>query len=308
MSEIDYSSEGPPFGPIVNGTQIVFYHYLPSQEAGWTFVVLFGLAVVVHIFLLFKFRAWHFLPLVLGSIGMEISEHLDPAMLTSVPGEAFGYYGRVMAHQRPNVAGPFIIQNLLILGMAPLIAATVYMSLGRLIKALDLREHMPISPKLTTAFYIIVDIGCFISQVFGSIMPASGDPEGITMGRNLIIGGLIAQLVALTLFTFSNFHAHHRARRLAMANFETPIALNGSRYFKINYAATLAMLIRALVRGIEYLQGPDGFVMTHEVFLYVFDAAPMVFILVLYVFVHPGRLVRDAGKTKRGIELLESRG
>lgn len=69
MSGVSYDAEGPPFGPIVNGTQIVFYHYLPSQEAGWTFVVIFGLATLIHIFLLFKLRAWHFLPLILGTIG-----------------------------------------------------------------------------------------------------------------------------------------------------------------------------------------------------------------------------------------------
>ncbi|CRK25394.1 hypothetical protein BN1708_003964 [Verticillium longisporum] len=290
MSGVSYDAEGPPFGPIVNGTQIVFYHYLPSQEAGWTFVVIFGLATLIHIFLLFKLRAWHFLPLILGTIG-----------------EAFGYYGRVMAHSRPNVAGPFIIQNLLILGMAPLIAATVYMSLSRVIKALDLREHLPITPRLTTAFYIIVDIGCFVTQVFGSIMPASGDPQGIALGRNLIIGGLIAQLVALSLFTFSNLHAHRCAKRLAMVKVGGPIPLNGSRYFAASYVATLAMLTRALVRGVEYLQGGDGVVMSHEVFLYLFDAVPITLILVLYMFIHPGRLVREAGKKSWGMELLESR-
>ncbi|EEY20914.1 RTM1 [Verticillium alfalfae VaMs.102] len=260
MSGVSYDAEGPPFGPIVNGTQIELL-LRPS----------------------------------------------NPALLTVRARRGVRLLWTSDGHRSPNVAGPFIIQNLLILGMAPLIAATVYMSLGRVIKALDLREHLPISPRLMTTFYIIVDVGCFVTQVFGSVMPASGDPEGIALGRNLIIGGLIAQLVALSLFTFSNFHAHHHARRLAMAKGGGSIPLDGARYFGVSYAATLAMLTRALVRGVEYLQGGDGFVMRHEVFLYLFDAVPITLILALYIFIHPGRLVREAEKKNWGMELLESR-
>ncbi|SPN99071.1 related to 7-aminocholesterol resistance protein [Cephalotrichum gorgonifer] len=286
MPTVSYDAEGPPFGPIVNGTQIVFYHYRPNQEAAWGFVVLFGLAAAGHVFFFFKLRAWHFLPLVLGVIG-----------------QVFGYYARVMAHKNPNIAGPFIMQNLLILGMAPLIAATVYMSLSRIINALDLRDQMFISPKLTTVFYIIVDIGCFVTQVFGSVMPASGDPDGIALGRNLVIGGLIAQLAALSLFLFSTFHAQLRARRSTTKYAENSTLLNGSKYFITTYAITSLMTVRALIRAIEYLQGADGYIMAHEAFLYVFDAAPMVCIPALYIVIHPGRLVRDASKMERGIEL-----
>lgn len=210
-----------------------------------------------------------------------------------------------MAHREPNVAGPFIMQNLLILGMAPMIAATVYMSLGRLIKALDLRQHMAISPKLTTAFYIIVDIGCFGTQVIGSVIPASGDAEGIKLGRNLIIGGLIAQLVALSLFIFSSLHAQVWARRTSARRLGASKSIRSTKYFVANYVAAGAMILRALVRGIEYLQGADGIIISNEVFLYVFDAALMVLIAVLYLFIHPGRLVRDAQRMRTSNEPIE---
>lgn len=177
--------------------------------------------------------------------------------------------------------------------MAPMVAATVYMSLGRYIKALDLRQHMAISPKITTAFYIIVDIGCFGTQVVGSIVPASGDPEGIKLGRTLILGGLIAQMVALSFFLISSLHAQVWARRLAARSIGHSNQVRGSKYFWANYVATTAMIIRAIVRGVEYIQGADGVIIANEAFLYVFDAVPMVLIAVLYLFIHPGRLVRD---------------
>jgi hypothetical protein len=67
---VDYSADKPPFGPILDdGTQVIFYHYLPNDKAAWTFVVFFAIAAVAHIFFFFRLRAWHFLPLILGLIG-----------------------------------------------------------------------------------------------------------------------------------------------------------------------------------------------------------------------------------------------
>lgn len=63
-------SDGP-FGPIVNGTQIVFYHYRPNESAGWAFLVLFAIGAVGHLGYLVWLRAWHFLPFILGCIGMH---------------------------------------------------------------------------------------------------------------------------------------------------------------------------------------------------------------------------------------------
>ena len=60
----------PPFGPILNGTQvIVYYHYHPHKPAALLFVALFGLATLLHLVYLFRLRAWYFIPAILGGIG-----------------------------------------------------------------------------------------------------------------------------------------------------------------------------------------------------------------------------------------------
>jgi len=46
----------------------VIYAYHPSRPAGWTFVVLFGLATVVHLVMMFLYRAAFFIPFVIGGI------------------------------------------------------------------------------------------------------------------------------------------------------------------------------------------------------------------------------------------------
>lgn len=58
-----------PFGPIVNGTQIVFFEYRPNKSAGYAFTALFAVASVGHLIYLIWRRAWFFIPFLLGGIG-----------------------------------------------------------------------------------------------------------------------------------------------------------------------------------------------------------------------------------------------
>lgn len=66
-SRIKMSGDGP-FGPVVNGTQIVFFEYLPNKPAAISFVALFGIVTLFHIIFLFVYRAWFFIPFILGGI------------------------------------------------------------------------------------------------------------------------------------------------------------------------------------------------------------------------------------------------
>lgn len=71
--DVYYPSE-PPFGPVLNGTQvIVFYHYRPNKPAGFALLALFAIATLAHLLYLFRLRAWFFIPLILGGIGASPS-------------------------------------------------------------------------------------------------------------------------------------------------------------------------------------------------------------------------------------------
>lgn len=87
IMSVVYNKTESPFGPIVNGTQIIFFEYLPNEAAAWIFVVLFFLAAVVHLGLLIWLRAWHFLPLTLGAVGPLLPEPLP--VFTSLTGTLF---------------------------------------------------------------------------------------------------------------------------------------------------------------------------------------------------------------------------
>lgn len=62
-----------PFGPVVNGTMVVFYQYRPNQVAGYTFMALFSLATLGHIVYIVRLKTWIFIPFILGGIGEQTS-------------------------------------------------------------------------------------------------------------------------------------------------------------------------------------------------------------------------------------------
>jgi hypothetical protein len=62
-------NDGPPFGPVVNGTMVViFWEYRPSDAAAYLFLALFALATLGHLVYFAWLRAWTFTPFILGGI------------------------------------------------------------------------------------------------------------------------------------------------------------------------------------------------------------------------------------------------
>ncbi|PQE17575.1 hypothetical protein CJF30_00009548 [Rutstroemia sp. NJR-2017a BBW] len=224
---------GPPYGPVLNGTMvIVFWEYRPSDTAALAFVALFALLTVAHIVMMFMYRAWCFIPFILGGIS-----------------ETFGYYERYQAHSQPATLGPWILQNLLILVSAPFLAATVYMSLGRLTSALGGHRSRWLSK-----LYVLLDFVVLISQLAGTVMPASGDAKMVVMAAHIILAGLIVQVVALGGFIVIAWKAYTGLRNGAVE----VMGVKWENYFKALMVVTGLIVVRSLVRMVEYIQGSDG--------------------------------------------------
>ena len=68
------------------------------------------------------------------------------------------------------------------------------------------------------------------------------------------------------------------------------------------YLTSVFIMIRSIVRTVEFLQGYKGYIITHEAFLYVFDALLMLCVLVILNIVHPSEVyaLLRGGKMSRG--------
>ncbi|CAI6341378.1 unnamed protein product [Periconia digitata] len=179
------------------------YPYKPSTVAGWIFLVLFAAGGLVHLCIMGIYRSWSFIPFLLGCAG-----------------EAAGYWARTESHKNIRRGGPYLIQLMLILASAPLLSATIYMTLGRVIRALDAVELAFLSPRWTTKIYVVIDIASFVCQMMGSAMQSSGDPAGVKLGNTIVIAGLGVQLGAFAIFIINTVIVHRRLRGLFAASFD----------------------------------------------------------------------------------------
>ncbi|KAF1354543.1 hypothetical protein EJ07DRAFT_132315 [Lizonia empirigonia] len=261
------------------------YPYNPSDTAAYAFVAMFSTAGFLHLALIFPYRAWFPIPMIIGS-----------AM------EAGSYYLRSQSHNSSHQILPFILPTLLIMGAAPMLAATIYMSLKRIFNALNAAEYVPISMRWVSKLFVLFDVGCFVSQIAGSAMRA--DVSTLGTGTALVMTGLITQVVIFFIFIALTASIHVRLKHDPTNLFEHP-GLSWRRNLWSLYIVSLLFLVRNFVRIIEFKQGDCVFLIGHESMLYLFDGGFVLAIVLALAVVHPVRLSRKAMKTKKecGIEM-----
>ncbi|KAL2007578.1 hypothetical protein VTN00DRAFT_9016 [Thermoascus crustaceus] len=228
----------------------------PSQNAAYAYIVLFGVATAIHFILMFVFRAAFFIPMVIGD-----------AM------EAGGYHGRAWSHRESHSVKAYVLQSLLILSAPPLLSATIYVSLGRIIVSLRAEGYSIIKPRCLTPLFVLVDVVCFVTQMGGAGVQVSGSESLRVAGEKIVLGGLIFQI-----FVFSFF---------------VSIAIKWRRQMWALYVVSVFVLLRNIVRIAQFTEGGTGFINTHEAMIYVFDATLMWLVMVVFGFVHPGKLRKD---------------
>jgi hypothetical protein len=54
------------------------------------------------------------------------------------------------------------------------------------------------------------------------------------------------------------------------------------RHLYVLYVTSALILIRSIFRVVEYLQGNNGYLISHEVFIYVMDALLMAIVMVIF--------------------------
>ncbi|KAL3458274.1 RTA1 like protein [Aspergillus heterothallicus] len=266
------------------------FRYTPSQAAAGLFAGLFFLTTIFHLYQVHKSRAWYFIPFVAGGIFQVV-----------------GYLVRIPAHNNPESVPIFALQALLILLAPPLYAAAIYMVLGRLIRFLGAEGLSLIRVSWMTKIFVTGDVIAFLAQAAGGGLMASDNGNSFETGENITIGGLAVQLVFFTIFMVSCGVFHYRIRKTPTPEAESlpggviprekqgkarRLSLFGVSWETIIvglYVASLLILIRSIFRLVEYVQGNDGYLISHEVFPYVFDGALMFFAMLVMNFYHPSR-------------------
>ncbi|KAL2782980.1 putative RTA1 domain protein [Aspergillus keveii] len=260
-----------------------YYRYDPSLPAALIFTILFGMSSLFHTYQMLRTRTWCFIPFVLGGYF-----------------ECVGYIGRALGHyETPNwTLGPYVIQSLLILVAPALFAASIYMVLGRLILVTGHPEYSIVKPRWLTRFFVSGDVISFLVQAAGAGIMVTGS-NGMKTGEDVVIAGLFIQIAFFGLFIITASVFLWRMQRNQLAARLAGPGLPWRKHLLVMYAACILIMARSVFRVVEYIQGNDGFLLRHEVFLYVFDGVLMFMQIVLLNACHPSEIL-SARKEENG--------
>ncbi|KAL1884034.1 hypothetical protein Daus18300_000143 [Diaporthe australafricana] len=254
------------------------YRYYPSIPAAAIFIALYAIATIAHTAFLVRRKTWSFTPFIIGGIF-----------------ELVGYIGRAISANDIWALGPYIVQSILLLVAPALFAASIYIVLGKIILFVDGERHSIIPQKWLTKVFVAGDVVSFLLQMAGGGIQAAGTLEMLHIGEKIIIVGLFSQIVFFGFFIVVAITFHRRFSKFGQG---TPTKDSGiwRKHIWILYATSGIIMVRSVFRVIEYLMGNNGFLLRHEYFLYIFDAALMFVVMALLLWIHPSELAIAAAK------------
>ncbi|CAG9983982.1 unnamed protein product [Clonostachys byssicola] len=262
------------------------YHYDPNRGAAGAFVALFIICTIFHLYKLVRCRTWFFIPFIIG-----------------LAFEAAGYVGRnISAGETPNwTTGPYVLQSLTLLLGPTLLAASIYMSLGRLIRLLNADRHSLVRTTWLTKVFVLGDVLSFLTQSGGGGMLAKAKTQSdMSMGENIIMGGLFIQIIFFGFFIVVTYIFHRRIV-LSPTPASRSIGVPWPQFLYVMYAASVLIMVRSIFRVAEYAGGYSGPLQSSEAYIYIFDATLMFVVAVLFGIWHPGSMM--AIKEKGAIPL-----
>lgn len=97
---------------------------------------------------------------------------------------------------------PYIFQNFFILVAPALFAASIYMTLGRIIRSVKGERHSVIRVSRLTKTFVIGDVMSFLVQ--GGSAGLMFQSSTVKIGEAMVVGGLFIQIVMFGLFALTS--------------------------------------------------------------------------------------------------------
>ncbi|RAH66143.1 RTA1 domain-containing protein [Aspergillus aculeatinus CBS 121060] len=260
------------------------YGYVPSLTAASWFVAFFGLSMLIHTAQVIYYRAWG---CAVFSIGCLV--------------ELLGWAARIWSAKCPYAQTPYMIQITTLIIAPTFFTAGIYVILARLVSIFG-RSSSLMPPELYVWIFCICDVIALGVQGAGGGMASSGGAgaesssssgsSSQTTGTHIMVGGIIFQLVCITLFVglatdFVLRLSKQQPKPHATIRSNTPLLfLGGATVFSL-----LLIYIRSVYRTIELLHGWTSATMRNEKLLIGLDGAMMVPAVWVYNLLHPAYLL-----------------
>ncbi|XAO26267.1 hypothetical protein I312_105103 [Cryptococcus bacillisporus CA1280] len=265
------------------------YGYTP---AGWvcvTFIILFVTLACVHTALGVKFKYWIVFPTLIFGCLLEI----------------IGWAGRYWSNQNVFYNPPFLTQIITLIIAPVFFSAWCYTILGMGINTLGQQYSFS------------------VRNAIGGGWAASVDPPTPKTPTNIMVGGIVFQLVSMIVFVGLAVDFMQRAMRrraykgregeevemlpstpeleMGMGKEEMYGAYAVARVTRAKEVVwrwrwvmvgtgicSIMIIVRGIYRSVELTQGWDGYLVTHEVYQDTLDGIPMIMALLATAVLHPG--------------------
>ncbi|KAG2139842.1 RTA1 like protein-domain-containing protein [Suillus bovinus] len=263
------------------------YHYVPTEWICILFVVLYSISTVLHLGQALKYRLWWMIPTATFAGILEI----------------LGWSARLWSSRSPKLLTPYEMQIVgTIIAPTPLVAAN-FIILGRIIGQVG-PQFSRLTPRLYTIVFCCFDIVCLIVQAVGgaSAAHAANTKTSASMGANIMLGGIAAQLFAIVLYVALASETLLRLRYdMPFRYVEQPRMLEkGQRAVSKKLRlmiygmafCTLCIFIRSVYRTIELANGWNGPVISTERYFDWLDGGMVTLAIYTLNFFHPGIFVK----------------
>lgn len=218
--------------------------------------------------------------------------------------EVIGFGGRIGANNDTANMIPYIIQSIFLLVPPSLFAASIYMTLGRVMTALgpDGEACSIIRVRWLTTTFVIGDVVPFLVQASGAGFSSAGDDP--KTGEIIVVMGLIIQIIFFGLFVTAAVIFHYRYRQCdhQAAHF------SWRKILSMLYMASALILVRSIFRIIEYAMGSDAYPLKNEWTLYIFDSLLMSVVMLVFFIWYPPNFQTGNGRGNGGYKLSNMTG
>ncbi|KAL3486796.1 RTA1-domain-containing protein [Aspergillus germanicus] len=258
----------------VQGT---IYGYSPNLAANVAFCAIFGACCVIQLIQMLKWRLWSF----------------GIAMILGCFSEAAGYVGRILLHSNPYSSTGFEIQ-ICTLTMGPAFwSAAIYLTLKHEVSVLG-REFSPIKPKLYPWIFITCDLISLTLQGAGGGLAASSNTDsGTKAGGNVMLAGIVWQVVTLSIFAAVSglFFIRVRGAPTHRLSVEAQKVWEGKRSWVFFWGVMVAFVTtyaRCVYRIAEMGGGWRNHIMQDETGFIVLESVMCAIAVVALTTTHPG--------------------
>ncbi|OGM48443.1 hypothetical protein ABOM_003372 [Aspergillus bombycis] len=261
--------------------------YVPSLGAAIAFLLFFAAATLLHTYRLIKPRTWFCIPLTMGGIF-----------------EIYGYGGRCGAYKNTASLFSYALSNNGALLAPALFAASIYMALSRIIRAVRGEKPSIIPMKWLTKAFVVGDIASFAVQASSTGLSVTGYG---TAAKAVVLLGFFIQFISFSLFGVTAAVFYRRVLRSPTSEcFDSNLPWESSLHML--FAVSALIMIRSIFRVTEYWGGEPGYLLQHEWPMYAFDSVPMLVVMALFYVRYPSCIrVRghDEEQSERPIDAVQ---